>query len=293
MAAVASSTTRASPRTPPAPAASRARARMAALTDRAPLIVGVVSSVTLLLGARRPGGRAGDRRRPGEAAQGTYAVVEGAAETAQALGLLADRPRLHTVRHLGPPRLQGPVGPPHHRHPVGRRHLLAARRPPLRAALLRRARRARPDLAHGHLDPRHRRAARPLRALPGQRAGRRGGLAAASPSVRKRVALLTYGSPLERLYGRWFPAHFGPGRAQRPAPRGRLLAQPVPATDPIGGPVRLPGDCGPQVDREALKDPLAYGRTAAAPAARADPGPLRLPGRPGLRRGAGTTCSRG
>ncbi|MFD6372806.1 hypothetical protein ACFWGM_38235, partial [Streptomyces roseolus] len=30
------------------------------------------------------------------------------------------------------------------------------------------------------------------------------------PSVRKRVALLTYGSPLERLYGRWFPAHFGP-----------------------------------------------------------------------------------
>lgn len=33
----------------------------------------------------------------------------------------------------------------------------------------------------------------------------------------------------------------------------------------IGGPVRLPGDCGPQVDRAPLRDPLAYGRTQEHP----------------------------
>lgn len=36
-------------------------------------------------------------------------------------------------------------------------------------------------------------------------------------------------------------------------------------TDPIGGPVRLSGDCGPEVDRPPLKDPLAYGRAARHP----------------------------
>ncbi len=85
------------------------------------------------------------------------------------------------------------------------------------------------------------------------------------PSVRARVALLTYGSPLERLYGRWFPAHFGPDALDalhRDVVCWRNLYR---RTDPIGGPVRLPGDTGPDVDRPPLKDPLAYGRTADHP----------------------------
>lgn len=85
------------------------------------------------------------------------------------------------------------------------------------------------------------------------------------PSARRRVALLTYGSPLERLYGRWFPAHFGPAALSalhREVDCWRNLYR---LTDPIGGPVRLPGDCGPEVDRAPLKDPLAYGRTALHP----------------------------
>lgn len=86
-----------------------------------------------------------------------------------------------------------------------------------------------------------------------------------TPADRKRVALLTYGSPLERLYGRWFPAHFGQDALTQlhdEVDCWRNLYRP---TDPIGGPVRLPGDCGPTVDREALKDPLAYGRTPEHP----------------------------
>jgi MFS family permease len=73
------------------------------------------------------------------------------------------------------------------------------------------------------------------------------------PTQRRRVRLLTYGSPLQRLYGRWFPAWFGPvvlrrvGQvlpARRPAPAGpaangsawpwRNLFRP---SDPIGGAV--------------------------------------------------------
>jgi hypothetical protein len=86
-----------------------------------------------------------------------------------------------------------------------------------------------------------------------------------TPSDRGRVALLTYGSPLERLYGRWFPAHFGPAALSalhREVGCWRNLHR---MTDPIVGPVRLTGDCGPEVDRPPLKDPLAYGRTARDP----------------------------
>jgi hypothetical protein len=86
-----------------------------------------------------------------------------------------------------------------------------------------------------------------------------------APSARKRVALLTYGSPLERLYGRWFPAHFGPAALSslhRDVDRWRNLYR---LTDPIGGPMRLPGDRGPQVDHAPLMDPLAYGRTDLLP----------------------------
>ncbi len=73
------------------------------------------------------------------------------------------------------------------------------------------------------------------------------------PTQRRRVRLLTYGSPLRRLYGRWFPAFFGPVALHRV---GQVLsahrpAAPEPAvngstwpwrnlfrpSDPIGGAV--------------------------------------------------------
>lgn len=84
-----------------------------------------------------------------------------------------------------------------------------------------------------------------------------------TPTDRKRVALLTYGSPLERLYGRWFPAHFGPAALTSLHGEVDCWRNLYRLTDPIGGPVRLPGD--PAVDCEALKDPLAYGRTPEHP----------------------------
>ncbi|MGW2287609.1 hypothetical protein [Streptomyces phaeochromogenes] len=91
-----------------------------------------------------------------------------------------------------------------------------------------------------------------------------------APSVRKRVQLLTYGSPLERIYGRWFPAYFGPGALHalhREVDAWRNLWR---FTDPIGGPVRvtpvrITEHSGPDVDRPPLKDPLALGRTERHP----------------------------
>ncbi|MEZ0067461.1 hypothetical protein ABIA32_003474 [Streptacidiphilus sp. MAP12-20] len=93
------------------------------------------------------------------------------------------------------------------------------------------------------------------------------------PATRGRVALLTYGSPLRRLYGRFFPAYMGPdqlGRLLRDVPRWDNLFR---LTDPIGGPVRLPGpdtgsgpgsgNSGP--DQPPFPDPLAFGRTDAHP----------------------------
>lgn len=200
-------------------------------------------------------------------------------------GLLADRPRLHPVRHMGPARLPGHLRAAHHRHPVGRRHLLAARRPPLRPALLRRARGARPDLARGHLDPCHRRAAGHLRALPGQRARRRRGLAAEAvrPQTRRPADLrLPAGASLRPLV----PRPLRPGRPRQAAPGGRLLAQPVPAHRPhrrSGAPApRQRPRGGPR----AAEGPRRVRPHRAPSAARARPGPLRLPGRPGVRRGA-------
>ncbi|MFD9191518.1 hypothetical protein ACFWCA_25200 [Streptomyces phaeochromogenes] len=238
---------------------------MAALTDRAPRIIGITSIVTLLLGALALVGAMTTDETPGEAAHGTYAVVEGAAEAAQALGswligvgfilfvtwgrrAYKDPSARRTIGILWDvgtfwPRAAHPFAPPCY------------------------AERAVPDLTW--------RMATWTSATEGRRlvlSGHSQGsvLAAAAawqlkPSVRKRVALLTYGSPLERLYGRWFPAHFGPDALSglhREVDCWRNLHR---ATDPIGGPMRLPGDCGPQVDREALKDPLAYGRTKDHP----------------------------
>ncbi|MFI8207911.1 hypothetical protein [Streptomyces werraensis] len=237
---------------------------MAALTDRGPRILAVTSAATLLLGAAALAGATATGETPGEAARGAHPVVHGAAQTAQALGswliglgfvLLVtwgrraykDASARRTIGILWDvgtfwPRAAHPFAPPCY------------------------AERAVPDLTW--------RIATWTRATGGRLvlSGHSQGsvLAAAAawqlpPSARRRVALLTYGSPLERLYGRWFPAHFGPDALDalhRDVVCWRNLYR---RTDPIGGPVRLPGDGGPDVDRPPLKDPLAYGRTAEHP----------------------------
>ncbi|MFJ2767020.1 hypothetical protein [Streptomyces sp. NPDC087300] len=242
-------------------ASKRARA---ALTDHGPVLVGIISAVTLLLGAAALVGAWLTGQVPGKAARGEPDVVAAAAQTAQALGswliglgfilfvtwgrrAYRDPSARRTIGILWDvgtfwPRAAHPFAPPCY------------------------AERAVPDLTW--------RMAAWTRSTGGRLvlSGHSQGsvLAAAAawqlrPSVRRRVALLTYGSPLERLYGRWFPAHFGPAALtslHREVDCWRNLYR---TTDPIGGPVRLPGECGPQVDRAPLKDPLAYGRTEAHP----------------------------
>ncbi|MFE1289351.1 hypothetical protein [Streptomyces sp. NPDC058751] len=237
---------------------------MAALTDRAPLMVGALSFVTLLLGACALAGALATGDTPSGAARGTNGFVHGAAETAQALGSWliglgfilfvtwgrraykdpAARRTIGILWDVGTfwPRAAHPFAPPCY------------------------AERAVPDLTWRMAT--WTRATGGRLVLSGHSQGSVLAAAAAwqlEPPVRGRVALLTYGSPLERLYGRWFPAHFGPAALaalHRDVACWRNLYRP---TDPIGGPVRLSGDCGPEVDREPLTDPLAYGRTGRQP----------------------------
>ena len=71
------------------------------------------------------------------------------------------------------------------------------------------------------------------------------------PDRRRRVALITYGSPVTRLYRRFFPAWFGGGKLVELGTS--LVDQPRPGeparwqnfhrgTDPIGGPTFIPPD---------------------------------------------------
>ncbi len=237
---------------------------MATLTDRAPLFVAVTSTATLLLGAGALVGALTDQT-PSEAADGTYAVVHGAAETAQALGswligfgfilfvtggrrAYKDASARRTIGILWDvgtfwPRAAHPFAPPCY------------------------AERAVPDLTWRMATWTRAEDDRRL-VISGHSQGSVLAAAAAwqlTPADRKRVALLTYGSPLERLYGRWFPAHFGPAALASLHAEVDCWRNLYRVTDPIGGPVRLPGSCTPAVDREALKDPLAYGRTPAHP----------------------------
>ncbi|MEU6660224.1 hypothetical protein [Streptomyces sp. NPDC046821] len=242
-------------------AGTRARA---ALTDQAPMIIGVLSSVTLFLGAGALVGAWITHQVPGRAAQGSYGIVEGAAQTAQAMGswliglgfilfvtwgrrAYRDASARRTIGILWDvgtfwPRAAHPFAPPCY------------------------AERAVPDLTWRMATWTRTTGGRLV--LSGHSQGSVLAAAAAwqlHPTVRRRVALLTYGSPLERLYGRWFPAYFGPAALtalHREADCWRNLYR---MTDPIGGPIRLPGDCGPLVDHEPLKDPLAYGRTEQHP----------------------------
>ncbi|WCN07256.1 hypothetical protein M6G08_29345 [Streptomyces sp. M92] len=237
---------------------------LATLTDRAPLLVAVVSATTLLLGTAALAGALVTDQVPADAARGTYAVVHGAVQTAQALGswliglgfilfvtwgrrAYKDASARRTIGILWDvgtfwPRAAHPFAPPCY------------------------AERAVPDLTW--------RMATWTRATGGRlviSGHSQGSVLAASaawqlePPARRRVALLTYGSPLERLYGRWFPAHFGPaalGSLHEEVDCWRNLYR---RTDPIGGPMRLPGDSGPSVDHPPLKDPLTYGRTGLHP----------------------------
>ncbi|MFF7972524.1 hypothetical protein [Streptomyces sp. NPDC007905] len=237
---------------------------MATLTDRTPLIVAVLSATTLFLGAAALAGALATGQTPKGAARRTYDIVQAMAETSQALGswlvglgfllfvtwgrrAYKDASARRTIGILWDvgtfwPRAAHPFAPPCY------------------------AERAVPDLTWRMATWTRRTGGRLV--LSGHSQGSILAAAAAwqlTPSVRKRVALLTYGSPLERLYGRWFPAHFGPpalAALHRDVACWRNLHR---ATDPIGGPVRLPGDCGPEVDHVPLRDPLAYGRSPEHP----------------------------
>ncbi|MFE2093340.1 hypothetical protein [Streptomyces sp. NPDC059460] len=242
---------------------ARTRA-LAGLTDSAPWLLGLVSGATLLLGAGAVAGAWVSEEVPGLALDGAGPFIESVAEAAQSTGswmvgfgfivfvtcgrrAYRDASTRRTIGILWDvgtfwPRAAHPFAPPCY------------------------AERAVPDLASR------------MSGWTGRTRGRlvisghsQGSVLAASAvwqlpaEARKQVALLTYGSPIERLYGRWFPAYFGPGPLHglhRSVHCWRNLWR---ATDPIGGQVRLDAGAGPEVDRGPLRDPLVYGRTPEHP----------------------------
>ncbi|MFB8053488.1 hypothetical protein [Streptomyces rubiginosohelvolus] len=237
----------------------------AALTDSAPWIIGVVSTASLLLGAVAIAGSWYSEQVPGRAADGSGPLLESFADAAQATGswligfgfilfvaggrrAYKDASARRTIGILWDvgtfwPRAAHPFAPPCY------------------------AERAVPDLA-SRMSAWTSTTPRGRLVISGHS---QGSVLAASAvwqlpdATRPRVALLTYGSPLERLYGRWFPAYFGPGPLlglHRSVHCWRNLWR---ATDPIGGPVRICADPDPGVDRGPLRDPLAYGRTTELP----------------------------
>lgn len=237
---------------------ARARA-LAALTDKAPPLVAVASGTTLVLGAVAVVAALGTGEAPVGACAGLSPFVEGAARVAQALGswligllfLTFVTWGRRAYKDAGARRTIGilwDVGTfwPRAAHPFA---------PPCYAE------RAVPDLTWR------------MTTWTGATGGRlvisghsQGSVLAAAaawqlePAARRRVALLTYGSPVERLYGRWFPAHFGPVAVRALHGDIDCWRNLYRLTDPIGGPVRLP-----DVDAGPLKDPLEYGRTTLHP----------------------------
>ncbi|MEU0129952.1 hypothetical protein [Streptomyces sp. NPDC006289] len=236
----------------------------AALTDSAPGILGLLSGATLLLGVAAVAGSWLTGQVPGLAAEGTGPFTEALAEAAQSTGswligfgaILFVTWGRRAYRDVSARRTIGilwDVGTfwPRAAHPFA---------PPCYAE------RAVPDLSSR------------MAAWTGRTRGRlvisghsQGSVLAAAAvwqlpdTARHRVALLTYGSPIERLYGRWFPAYFGRAPMEglhRSVHCWRNLWR---ATDPIGGPVRTDGRRGPEVDRGPLRDPLVYGRTSEHP----------------------------
>ncbi|MCT9088648.1 hypothetical protein N4G70_07160 [Streptomyces sp. ASQP_92] len=238
-------------------AAARA---MAGLTDRAPLFLGIVSGASLLLGAAALVGAWWAGEVPARAADGAPAPVGFAADAVQSLGswctglgfllfvtwgrrAYKDAAARRTVGILWDvgtfwPRAAHPFAPPCY------------------------AERAVPDLAWR------------MNTWTGRTGGRlvisghsQGSVLAAAAvwqlpaATRRRVALLTYGCPVERLYGRWFPTYFGPAPLAALHQEVHCWRNLWRATDPIGGPVRTGGD----VDKGPLLDPVAYGRTSTHP----------------------------
>ncbi|MET8976628.1 hypothetical protein ABZX85_13530 [Streptomyces sp. NPDC004539] len=244
------------------PARTRAIARaraMAGLTDRAPLLLGVTSGVTLLLGAGAVVGALVCGKTPVGAAVGAYPFVEGAARTGQALGSWLIGFVFLTFVTWG----RRAYKDPHARRTIGilwdvgtfwprAAHPFA---PPCYAE------RAVPDLTWRMTAWTRETGGRLV--ISGHSQGSVLAAAAAwqlAPADRGRVALLTYGSPIERLYGRWFPAHFGPDSLKALHADVDCWRNLYRLTDPIGGPVRLPDvDCAP------FADPLEYGRTIQHP----------------------------
>ncbi|MET7900795.1 hypothetical protein ABZS86_04695 [Streptomyces sp. NPDC005355] len=236
----------------------------AGLTDSTPWLVGPVSLFILLLGGLAVTGAWLTKEVPGRAAEDTPGIVDAAAQTAQALGSwLMGLAFLALVtwarRAYRSPAARRTIGIlwdvgtfwPRAAHPFA---------PPCYAE------RAVPDLTW-RMETWTRKYGGRL-VISGHSQG--SVLAAAAvwqldPRTRGQVALLTYGSPLERLYGRWFPAYFGPAQLLSLHGEVRCWRNLWRYTDPIGGPIRLPDGTGPEVDCGALKDPLAYGRTPEHP----------------------------
>ena len=75
-------------------------------------------------------------------------------------------------------------------------------------------------------------------------------IATADPPTRPRVALLTHGSPLERLYARFFPEYFSLDLFSRVAKEVAGWVNLWRPTDYIGGPVPAEG-----VDDREVFDP--------------------------------------
>ncbi|KOX19527.1 membrane protein [Streptomyces sp. NRRL F-6491] len=240
------------------------RARTA-LTDSAPVLVGVVSGATLLLGAASVVGAWASGNVPGRAFDGAHPAVAALASATQALGswmigfgfLLFVTWGRRAYRDPSARRTIGilwDVGTfwPRAAHPFA---------PPCYAE------RAVPDLTWRMGSWTRRTGGRLV--ISGHSQG--SVLAAAAvwqlkPATRRRVALLTYGSPLERLYGRWFPAYFGPEALRSLNRTVHCWSNLYRATDPIGGPVRVVAEDGrPAVDEPVLLDPVAYGRTRDHP----------------------------
>ncbi|MFC7921522.1 hypothetical protein [Streptomyces cinereoruber] len=240
------------------------RAR-AGLTDSAPVLVGVVSGATLLLGAASVAGAWASGNVPGRAFDGAHPAVAALASATQALGswmigfgfLLFVTWGRRAYRDPSARRTIGilwDVGTfwPRAAHPFA---------PPCYAE------RAVPDLTWRMSSWTRRTGGRLV--ISGHSQG--SVLAAAAvwqleQATRRRVALLTYGSPLERLYGRWFPAYFGPEALDSLNRTVYCWSNLYRATDPIGGPVRVAGEDGrPAVDEPVLLDPVAYGRTRDHP----------------------------
>ncbi|MFC9590293.1 hypothetical protein ACFTUC_11025 [Streptomyces sp. NPDC056944] len=243
-------------------AAGRARA---SLTDSAPVLVGVISGATLLLGAASVAGAWASGNVPGRAFDGAHPAIASLASVTQALGswmigfgfllfvtwgrrAYKDASARRTIGILWDvgtfwPRAAHPFAPPCY------------------------AERAVPDLTWRMSSWTRGTGGRLV--ISGHSQG--SVLAAAAvwqlrPATRSRVALLTYGSPLERLYGRWFPAYFGPEALRGLNRTVHCWSNLYRATDPIGGPVRVPAEDGrPAVDGAVLLDPVAYGRTRAHP----------------------------